>query len=124
MQSLNSSPDTIYSVTADNFVRLAVDADERKSNRRVKIEELIPHLKPDGISIMSYRMLHNDCEWRTRWIVAVNADAPGAQQADSEGELHFIECWLDVSFEIFSECVSSTLPDTIQQLKDGKSDAE
>jgi hypothetical protein len=89
----------------DGLKQLMLDAETgyggRPRNRAVHMAKVVDVLAPDGQHICDCKMLHNDCEWRTRWKVAVLPGTQGAE--DLTPDLAWIEIWLDVDMDVLKQ---------------------
>lgn len=57
-------------------------------NRSVYEDKFIQSVDPNGIHVLDFKILHNDVEWRTRWLCKmIGTEAP-------------VEIWLDVDFDV------------------------
>lgn len=72
---------------ADTPNMLALAALAHGSNRSVHEDVLARTIDHDGIHVLMFLMLHNDCEWRTQWLVKI------------QGEEEPAEIWLDVPLD-------------------------
>ena len=75
------------------MICLAMNA--RGRNRSVYEDRLIRDIDPEGIHVLSFQMLHNDVEIRTRWMVKMR---------DTE-EPQTI--WLDDDFDKLGTCTET-----------------
>lgn len=94
---------TFYITDTPGFKKLTHNARMRNSNRKAS-EELDEQLDPDGVHVLMFHMLHNDCEWRTVWLVKViGTDQPA-------------EVTLDLDLDQLKHCIWSHQPgDTNEQ---------
>jgi hypothetical protein len=77
--------------STDQFIGLCQEAILSDRNRKVGIAKLAEVIDPEGVHLCTFTMLHNDVEWRTRWMVKVNGtDVPA-------------EVFLDVSFKNYKK---------------------
>ena len=76
-------------VDSPGLVALCRDAENRDSNRQANTELVASAIDPDGTHILSFKMMHNGHEWRTKWLCK-------AKGSDTPQEL-----WLDVSLTAF-----------------------
>ena len=54
--------------TANTAQFRALEVDSRDRNRGPN-ESMMGKLDPDGIHVAGLQMIHNDCEFRTQWLV-------------------------------------------------------
>ena len=73
----------------EGFLALAKNAEKR--NRSVHIDKLKDVIDPQGVHVMCFSMVHNDCELRTRWFVKI------------KGTIEAEEIWLDTDFDAFND---------------------
>jgi len=83
-----SDSNIILTASTTKFIAMAYDSQDR--NRAVKIDEISPRLDPEGVHIVAFHMVHNDCEYRSLWMVKV------------KDSLDPVSVWLDCSFDSFN----------------------
>ncbi len=71
------------------LLAMARDAERRQANRQAKMLKLEVFIDPAGTHLLTFQMLHNNTEWRTRWLVKV------------EDSMQPVELWLNVSLGVF-----------------------
>lgn len=74
--------------TTAGLIELARDAKRRDSNRQAP-PEFLQQLDHSKLHVLAMHFIHNDCEMRTWWLVAIQ----GRDTPDN--------VWLDVSFDAF-----------------------
>ena len=60
---------TVVATSTPGFALLAKDSEGRN---RGPTAALVKALDPNGIHIVVSQMLHNDCEFRTQWLVKIS----------------------------------------------------
>ena len=99
---------TVHSevVNNDGLIALCKHADDQSKNRRVKIEELVGYLEPHGVHVAGIKFIHNDCEWRSEWLVRVHCTTPGCEVIETGDEpIGLIRVLLDTDFDIWDSTV-------------------
>ena len=72
------------------LLRLIKDSEGRN---RGPTRELIETLDPDGLHLVSHRILHNDCEYRCLWLIK------------TRGQVYPVQIWMDNGFAVFHNSV-------------------
>ena len=80
--------ETLMTTGTRGLMRLADDSQGR--NRSVDTEKLKTRIDPEGVHIVAFHMIHNDCEYRTLWMVKMKDSMDPAN------------VWIDSSFDVFN----------------------
>lgn len=68
-------------------------------NRSVDVDNVVRDIHPDGLHLLQFRMLHNDVETRTQWLVRLRDDIELREGVHEASGIRYTELWLDVPLE-------------------------
>jgi hypothetical protein len=84
----NINEDWVWIMDTEGLLTLAENAEKINGNRQANLDALRANVDPAGCHLLTFQMLHNDCEWRTAWLIKVkDRDEP-------------VDLWLDVDLDI------------------------
>lgn len=91
--------DTTTVTVTDSPGLMALAAHAHGRNRSVHEDMLARDIDMDGYHMLIYVLLHNDCEWRTRWLVKI------------KGQEEPIDIWLDLPLDALDRHTTTMILD-------------